>query len=166
MLRRLDKSRQAIVAAIVDNHWPESLMGEENEAVASRIMALGAAVRPPLTRERWLQVLDVYLSPSPVGLFQMSGDIPAWLRETLPDDGLTILESRMSSAADPWTLTMPIATAGLPRLNTALTAAAFDRLRALSPEDRYWNNSAGLLIDEATIYQGRALLTLNLPPGT
>jgi SIR2-like domain len=166
MLRRLNKNHQAIVAAIVDNHWPESLMGEENEAVASRIMTLGAAVRPPLTRERWLQVLDLCLSPSPVGLFEMSGDVPAWLRETLPADGLTILESMMSSAADPWTLTKLIVTAGLPRLNSALATVAFDRLRELSPADMYWTNSAGLLINEATVGQGRALLTLNLPPNT
>ncbi len=166
MLRHLDKNRQAIVAAVIDKHWPGSLMGEENEAVASRIVAVGAEVRPPLIRERWLQILDLYLSPSPVGLFEMSGDIPAWLRETLPADGLTILESRMKAAVDSWTLTKLIATAGLPRLNSALTATAFDRLRELSPEDRYWNNSAGLLIGEETIGLGRTLLTLNLPPGT
>lgn len=51
-------------------------------------------------------------------------------------------------------------------MNSALAATAFDRLRELSPEDRYWNNSAGLLIGEKTIGLGRTLLTLNLPPGT
>jgi SIR2-like protein len=162
-LRSLDKQHKAVIAAIVDKHWPESLLGEENEAVVERIASLGADIRPPLTRDRWMQVLELYLSASLVGRFDMSMDIPGWLRETLPSDCLSVLEPMVAAAADPWTLTKLVATAGAPRLNAELTAAAFKRLRQLRPDEKHWNTCAGWLISEATIDEGRTLLALDLP---
>ena len=164
-LRRLDEPHRAILAAIIDKQWPASLMGEQNEEVASRIVFLGADIRSPLTRDRWMQLLELYLSNSLIGQFEMSGDIPGWLNETMPADGIATLKSMMAAAADSWTLTKLVATAGVPRVNASLTATAFDRLRQLPPDERHWNTCASLLIGEETLDEGRTLLALTLPEG-